>query len=212
MAWTTFETAIGTCGLAWSEAGVTWLQLPEATPELTAERLVAKAKEQGAPAKPPKWAAKAIASVQMHLDGKAQTFEGVPLDLESLPPFNATVYRALQAVPSGTTVTYGELAGIVGSPGAARAVGRAMATNPFPILVACHRVFASGGKPGGFSAYGGLLTKEKILRLEGYQDPKIVRPLFDAKSELPFDQVAALKHLRAADPLLAAHMANVPSY
>jgi len=210
MAWTTFETAIGTCGLAWSDAGVRWLQLPEATTDLTTERLLLKSKETGKPTKPPRWAAKAIGAVQKHLEGKPQTFEGVPLDLASLPPFNATVYRALQAVPAGTTVTYGELAGVIGSPGAARAVGRAMATNPFPLLVACHRVLASGGKPGGFSAYGGLVTKEKILALEGWTDPKSARSLFGEQTDLPFDQIAALKHLRVADPVLGAHIDNVP--
>ncbi|MBX3231112.1 MAG: methylated-DNA--[protein]-cysteine S-methyltransferase [Labilithrix sp.] len=208
MPWTTFDTAIGTCALAWSDAGVTWLQLPEATAELTVERLRKKAQESGEKTKPPKSVAKAIAAVQRHLAGEPQTFEDVPLDLGALPPFNATVYRALQTVPPGKTVTYGELAGLVGAPSAARAVGRAMATNPFPILVACHRVFASGGKPGGFSAYGGLVTKEKILALEGWSDPKSARLLFDAPA-LPFDAKAALAHLTSADPVLGAHIASI---
>jgi methylated-DNA-[protein]-cysteine S-methyltransferase len=67
----------------------------------------------------------------------------------------------------GQTATYGELARQVGSPGAARAVGQAMGHNPVPIIIPCHRVLAAGRKIGGFSAYGGAVTKERLLALEG---------------------------------------------
>ena len=70
-------------------------------------------------------------------------------------------------VPAGATVSYGELASKVGSPGAARAVGRAMAANPVPLIVPCHRVLAAGAKAGGFSAYGGVRTKDRLLAIEG---------------------------------------------
>ena len=78
-----------------------------------------------------------------------------PLDFSRLPAFDAAVYEALRRVPAGETVTYGELAERVGRPGAARAVGRAMGDNPWPILVPCHRVVGADGKAGGFSAPGG---------------------------------------------------------
>lgn len=210
MGWTTFETEIGPCGIAWSDKGITAFQLPEATAELTAERLVKKAPEAGdRAAKLPKHISAAIKSVQKHLAGKPQSFADIEIDFSAVEGFTADVYRALQKVPAGTTLTYGELAGAAGKPSAARAVGRAMATNPVPVLVACHRVFAAGGKPHGFSAYGGIVTKQKILELEGWTDPK-GKSLFDAKAPAyPFDHVAALKHL-GADPILAAHMAKVP--
>jgi methylated-DNA-[protein]-cysteine S-methyltransferase len=76
------------------------------------------------------------------------------------------VCEAARAIPAGATRTYGELAAQLGKPGAARAVGGVMARNPFPIIVPCHRVLAAGGRPGGFSAHGGLHTKMRMLRIE----------------------------------------------
>lgn len=171
MPFTTFETAIGRCGVAWNDAGITGFQLPEASDAATEKRLRTKLASNSpgvgrTAAVEPAWLADAIARVVAHLDGRPQDLTSVPLDLSRLSPFIAKVYRELQAVPPGSTVTYGELARKVGSAGGARAIGRAMATNPFPVLVPCHRVLASSGQ-GGFSAYGGLVTKERLLALEG---------------------------------------------
>ena len=88
------------------------------------------------------------------------------LDLSSLNPFAKKVLRALARVPYGRTITYGQLAKRVGSGDAARAVGNVMAQNPVPIIVPCHRVVASGGSLGGFSAPGGLALKRRLLSLE----------------------------------------------
>ncbi|HZP27547.1 MAG TPA: MGMT family protein, partial [Acidimicrobiia bacterium] len=88
-------------------------------------------------------------------------------DMHGIPRFHQRVYEAARAVPVGTTVTYGELAARVGSPASARAVGQAMAANPFPIVVPCHRVLSAGGRLGGFSATGGLATKRRMLAIEG---------------------------------------------
>lgn len=85
-------------------------------------------------------------------------------DRSGLTPFAAGTMEALRRVPAGTTVTYGGLARLAGRPGAARAVGNVMASNPVPLLVPCHRVVAAAGL-GGFS--GGLDLKKKLLRLEG---------------------------------------------
>lgn len=87
--------------------------------------------------------------------------------LENVPPFHRKVYRALCKVPAGKTVTYAELARRAGSPGAARAVGTAMAKNPWPVIIPCHRVVAGNGKLGGYSGRGGLVTKRALLALEG---------------------------------------------
>ncbi len=170
MPWTLFDSSLGTCGVAWSDKGLTWVQLPERTAEATRARLLTKAPAAGDRVTPeaiPAWVAEAIALAREHLAGRPQDLSAVPLDLSGISPFVANVYRALQKVPPGKTVTYGELARIVGSAGAARAIGRAMATNPVPLFVPCHRVLAAGRKPGGFSAYGGILTKERLLALEG---------------------------------------------
>jgi methylated-DNA-[protein]-cysteine S-methyltransferase len=81
-------------------------------------------------------------------------------------PFQQAVIQALRKIPFGRTTTYADLAAKAGRPGAARAVGQVMATNPVPIVVPCHRVLASGGKLGGFSAPTGLTLKQWLLDLE----------------------------------------------
>jgi methylated-DNA-[protein]-cysteine S-methyltransferase len=223
MPWTLFDTALGTCGIAWSDAGVTGMQLPEENRDATRERLLAKSGATGAATRAgamPDFVADAIERTRAHLGGKLQSFTEVPLDLGEIGPFNAKVYRALQAVPAGSTVSYGELAAAAGSASASRAVGRAMATNPVPIFVPCHRVLAAEGKPGGFSAYGGVLTKERILEIEGWRRP--AAPLFAAlprsgslgfpQETLPYDRQAALAHLTGADPVLAAHLAKIGDF
>lgn len=87
--------------------------------------------------------------------------------LEHVPPFHRKVYKALCKVPAGQTITYAELAKRAGSPGAARAVGTAMAKNPFPVIIPCHRVVAGNGKLGGYSGRGGVATKRQLLEMEG---------------------------------------------
>lgn len=87
--------------------------------------------------------------------------------LEDVPPFHRRVYKALCKIPAGKTVTYAELARLAGSPGAARAVGQAMAKNPYPVKIPCHRVVASNGGLGGYSGRGGLTAKRKLLKQEG---------------------------------------------
>ena len=216
MPWTLFETAIGPCGVAWSDAGLTWVQLPEEDRKATRGRLLAKSSAQGklAPEKAtPPWVKDAIARVREHLAGKPQELGRIPLDVSGVSDFTAKVFRAAQAVPAGRTATYGELAAAVGSPGASRAIGRAMASNPWPVIVPCHRVVAAGGGAGGFSAYGGLLTKERILKLEGGTLASTRQvSLFDAGASrarpLPYDADAALRALAAADPVLGKHIAR----
>ena len=218
MTWLLFDTPIGSCGLAWSDAGLTWVQLPEEDQAATRARLLAKSGEVGpmATAKStPGWVKDAVARVREHLAGKPQDLARVPLDISGLTPFNAKVIRAAQAVPAGRTATYGDIAGVVGAPGASRAVGRAMATNPWPVIVPCHRVVAAGGGTGGFSAYGGLVTKERMLQLEGAtlltgraaKQTSLFAAPASARS-LPFDPDAALRTLSAADPVLAKHIAK----
>lgn len=89
----------------------------------------------------------------------------IPVDLEGLPPFHRAVYRVLLDTQPGQVLTYGAVALLAGSPGAARAVGQAMRRNPIPFLVPCHRVVAAQG-PGGYSFPGGLELKQRLLDLE----------------------------------------------
>lgn len=99
--------------------------------------------------------------------GQADDFADIDIVYQhALPPFRLAVLNALRRVKAGETVSYLELAALAGSPRAARAVGNAMATNIFPIIVPCHRVLGSGGHLGGFTAPGGLDLKQQLLRTE----------------------------------------------
>ncbi|MHB9038266.1 MAG: methylated-DNA--[protein]-cysteine S-methyltransferase [Armatimonadota bacterium] len=100
-----------------------------------------------------------------YAEGKRVDFSDVPVDLSTYGDFHAAALRACQKIPHGTLVTYGALARMSGSERAARAVGSAMSGNNMPIIIPCHRVVASGGRVGGFSA--GLEWKRTLLRLEG---------------------------------------------
>jgi methylated-DNA-[protein]-cysteine S-methyltransferase len=102
-----------------------------------------------------------------YFDGERIDFAGVALDLVGIGPFQRAIYDAARALAWGQTATYGDLARQEGSPGAPRAVGQAMGHNPVPIIIPCHRVLAAGRKIGGFSAYGGALTKQRLLAMEG---------------------------------------------
>ena len=76
------------------------------------------------------------------------------------------MYAIARTIPAGDTLTYGQIATRLGDPSLAREVGQALAKNPFPIVVPCHRVIAAGGKLGGFSARGGVSTKQRLLSIE----------------------------------------------
>jgi len=148
-----------------------------------------------------------VEQVRRHLAGDLAALgrtapAGLDLDLEGVPPFHRRVYEALRGVPAGATVTYGELAALAGAPGASRAVGQAMAKNPVPILVPCHRVLAAGGAAGGFSAAGGLELKARLLELEG------VTMRTGPMLKLAFDADEATRMLSAADRRLARVIAR----
>ena len=100
-----------------------------------------------------------------YFDGKDRKLD-IPLGPQGTE-FQVRVWRALEAIPYGTTRSYGELAKTLHS--APRAIGGACGRNPIPILIPCHRVLAAGGLSGGYTAPGGLTTKSYLLNLEGVQ-------------------------------------------
>ncbi len=102
----------------------------------------------------------------MLLDGAVTDLSSIELDMDRIPPFHRRVYQVARTISPGETMTYGEIAAQLGSAGSARAVGQALARNPFAIVVPCHRVLAAGGKVGGFSANGGATTKLRLLAIE----------------------------------------------
>ena len=100
------------------------------------------------------------------LQGRLKTFS-IPIDWSILRPFQQAVLKATFAIPYGETRRYGEIAAEIDRPGAARAVGRAEATNPMPLVIPCHRVIGADGKLRGYGGGAGLPTKEWLLKLEG---------------------------------------------
>lgn len=168
-----FETLLGWCGIAWSggqNAGtpysVALFQLPEATKELTESRIALNSGASEA-SESPSQIKNIICRVLRHLQGEVQDFRNVTVDLEGAGSFMQRVCKAARNIPPGRTATYAELAVAVGQPNATRAVGRALGKNPIPLIIPCHRVLAARGKPGGFSAHGGRVTKAKLLAIEG---------------------------------------------
>jgi methylated-DNA-[protein]-cysteine S-methyltransferase len=160
-----FDTAIGPCGVAWSERGLRRLQLPGSDRGATERRLSGGAARATGAA--PVEIDQLIADVQCYMSGRGVDFTTVAIDLTGVEPFESKVYATARAVPCGQIMSYGELARGIGAPGAARAVGRALGRNPVPIVVPCHRILAKGHRIGGFSAPGGTFTKERLLALEG---------------------------------------------
>ena len=160
-----FDTAMGVCGLAWTTAGVKAVSFPEPDDAAMRGRL-ARCVPGGDEAEPPSEIAQAITAIRLLLETGRADLTAIALDMEGIDEFERRVLTAARGVPPGKTTTYGALAAIVDAPAAARAVGRAMARNPFPIIVPCHRVLAASGGFGGFSAPGGLKSKARLLTIE----------------------------------------------
>src|SRR5689334_4763145 len=100
------------------------------------------------------WGAGGILGMQLPEGHAGAALAGIAIDMERVPEFHRRVYDVARTIPPGATLSYGDIATRLGAPGSARAVGQALGRNPFPIVVPCHRVLASNGKMGGFSANG----------------------------------------------------------
>jgi methylated-DNA-[protein]-cysteine S-methyltransferase len=176
-----FETRLGLCGIAWSVRGIRGVQLP-APSESQALSDLRRRFPDLEQARPLPFAETAIIAVTNFLEGEIETnLAGIELDLDRVSDWERRVYVAAREIPVGTTVTYGILAKRLGDLGLARAVGQALGRNPWPIIIPCHRITASAGAMGGFSAPGGRATKMKLLEMEGALAPETL-PLF-AKPE-----------------------------
>ncbi|MET9865924.1 MULTISPECIES: methylated-DNA--[protein]-cysteine S-methyltransferase [unclassified Streptomyces] len=172
--WAVVESAIGPLLLAAGRDGLVNVVF-HATDEVrdrAVERLASRLGTEPVEAPGSPLLAEAIRQFEAYFAGERRDFD-LPLDWSLISGFNREVLRELASgVPYGTVVGYGDLAGRVGQPGAAQAVGTAMGANPLPVVVPCHRVVESGGGIGGFG--GGLETKRKLLALEGV----LPEPLF----------------------------------
>jgi methylated-DNA-[protein]-cysteine S-methyltransferase len=150
-----FDTALGTCGIDWSEVGITRVTLPGMPGRDTAARPIPEAIRD------------AVAGIVALLAGESRDLLECALDDGQLSDFDRRVYTATRAVRPGLTASYGEIARAIAEPDRARIVGAALGRNPFPIIVPCHRILAADGALHGFSAPGGIATKRRMLEIEG---------------------------------------------
>lgn len=156
-----FATELGRCAVRWSETGITGVLLP-------GSRSIAGLSIEDGVEVPP-FVRRAIAGMVAVMAGGVDDLRDVPIDHRGVDEFQRAVYTTTRTIPAGTTRSYGEVAKAMGldRPDGARDVGAALARNPTPILVPCHRVVAANGALHGFSAPGGLATKRRMLELEG---------------------------------------------
>lgn len=162
-----FETRAGVAAIGWNDIGITALRLPAPT-AAEAERAMARRLPDAARAEPPAHVGAIIDAAIRYFAGDRVDFSDVPVDLGEQDPFFARVYDHVRGLGWGETSTYGAIAHALGAgPEYARDVGQAMAKNPVPLIIPCHRVTAAGGKIGGFSAPGGAMSKARMLELEG---------------------------------------------
>jgi len=161
-----FETNIGVCGITWGPRGINGVQLPMGDEKKIRMRIrqhhgdISEREATGE-------VKQAIDRIVNLLAGHADDLTDIPLDLDGVPDFNRAVYEIARTIPPGKTATYGDIAKRLGGVELSRDVGQALGRNPCPIVVPCHRVLAAGNKPGGFSANGGVVTKLKMLEIEG---------------------------------------------
>lgn len=163
-----FPTAFGNCGIAWNEIGLTGFQLPGDDTEKTAKDFARRTSSTSVNEARPEWVRRLVEQAQRHLEGNLHDFSGTPIDWSLASNFQRAVYLQTMAIKPGFKKSYGEIARLLAlDSAAARAVGIALATNPWPLIVPCHRVVAANGKMTGFSAPGGIRTKTRLLALEG---------------------------------------------
>ena len=175
-----FDSAIGTCAIAWAGEAVIRFQLPESNPAETrariARRRIGRAGDQVRETTPPSVIAEAIAGIRAHLAGELDDLRWIPVDTSGIPAFHRRVYDVTRAIDPGRVLGYGQIAARIGPPGSAQAVGQALGRNPIPLIIPCHRVVAADNALTGFSAPGGIHTKQRLLEIErtpGFGEPTL---------------------------------------
>ena len=163
-----FDTAIGTCGIVWTARGIAGVQIHNAS-ELATRATLLRRFAGAEETTPPAQVQRAIDGIVALLRGEKRDLSDVTIDADDLPEFNRKVYDIARTILPGSTLTYGEIAERLGDKLLARDVGQALGKNPIPLIVPCHRVLAAGGKTGGFSAPGGVISKLRLLTIEGAQ-------------------------------------------
>lgn len=169
-----FSTSLGWFGIVGRDEDVLALAFGQPTvgavhTKLLAEGVISRSTT------PSDWCPALRQRLIAYAEGAADDFADVRIVDTRTTDFQRAVVQVVRTIGYGRVLSYGEVAVRAGSPGAARAVGRVMATNRVPILIPCHRVVASGGKPGGYSGAQGLRTKLRLLALENAPLPATAR-------------------------------------
>jgi methylated-DNA-[protein]-cysteine S-methyltransferase len=175
--YTIFDTTIGRCGIAWGDHGVAGVQLPEAREIETRGRML-RQHPDARELRPPLIVEIAIDGIVALLRGAPGDFSDVTLDMTGIHAFNQRVYELTRLIPRGETRTYGDVAKTLGASGAAHSVAQAIARNPFMIIVPCHRVLEAGSYADKISPNGGIISKRRLLSIEGAGSPSS-KTLFD---------------------------------
>ena len=140
----------------------------------TRQRLLRRAPNAAETNAPPGAIRQVIEGIRALAFGRAARFDDAELDLTGVPPFDRSVYGLTRAIGPGEMRTYGELASDLGDVALSRKVGQSLGSNPFPIVVPCHRVVGANGAMTGFSAPGGVETKRRLLKIEGAIGPDLL--------------------------------------
>lgn len=158
---TIFETVLGWMALVWSPAGLRRVILPQVSKVAVLDQISLN----GYPANEDSYVQPAglARKIAEYLSGMQVEFH-CRLDLRAVSHFQRKVYEVVRTIPRGQVRSYSWVAYVLGLPNSARAVGQALARNPFPIVVPCHRVINNDGSLGGYS--GGVRLKQKLLELE----------------------------------------------
>lgn len=159
-----FSTAYGPGGVYATAEGVVKVELPD-----TGRNDATSHTEQESGLEPSEITVHAVGMLQRYFLGEQVDFSDIPVVLDGLTPFRRKILTAIRKLQYGEITTYGQVARECGSPSAARAVGGALASNPIPVIVPCHRIVASDGGLTGFSAPGGMRTKLELLKMEGIE-------------------------------------------
>ncbi len=178
LGYTIFDTSVGRCAIAWGAAGIAAVQLPEAR-ELETRRRLLRHHPDAREWRPPVDVQYAIDGIVTLLRGRAVDLSHVVLDTEDISEFECRVYRAICKIPRGETRTYAEIATDLRMSGAVNAVSQAATRNPFAVLVPCHRALVAAGQVSGFAGRGGIVTKSRLLSIEGALSGRPAN-LFDA--------------------------------
>lgn len=158
---TVFQTGFGWLAVVSSSKGVSQITLPQASARQALD-LVADVLPQST--SDSRRFAGLTRRIRLYFQGVKVDFTDEPLDFETATAFQQSVWRITRSIPHGETRTYGWVARELANPNSSRGVGQALARNPLPILIPCHRVLAANGHLGGFT--GGLEMKRQLLDLE----------------------------------------------